>query len=73
MEFIRKFVIHSLFADDSNMKKSVSKRIRVTKNGKIIRRSTAIDHFHTRKNQKRLRNKRKTLSVDYPAKKILNY
>jgi len=55
------------------LKKSVSKRFKITKRGKVIRRPRAVDHFHTRKSKKNLRHKRKTLSVDYPIRKILNY
>jgi len=55
------------------MRKSLSKRIRITKNGKIIRRPMAVDHFRTRKSNRNVRGKRKTLSLDYPRKKILNY
>ena len=53
--------------------KSFSKRIRITKNGKIVRRSMAIDHFKTRKSTKTNRNSRKTKSLDIPMKTLLNY
>ncbi|MEK7195423.1 MAG: 50S ribosomal protein L35 [Patescibacteria group bacterium] len=55
------------------MKKGVSKRIRITKRGKLVRRSMSVDHFRTRKSQKNIRNKRKGRGIDYPIKKILNY
>jgi len=55
------------------MKKSITKRIRFTKNGKMVRRPMATDHFRVRKDQKSIRNKRKTLSLDYPMKKIVSY
>ena len=55
------------------MKKSVTKRIRFTKNGKIIRWGMATDHFRTRKTTKNLKRKSKTLGIDYPIKKIINY
>lgn len=54
-------------------KKSFSKRFKVTKNGKIVRRTMAIDHFRTRKSKKSLRNKKRNRGVDYPARKLLNY
>jgi ribosomal protein L35 len=57
----------------TSMKKSVQKRIRITKNGKIVRRPMAVDHFRTRKSPKVIQATRKTLSLDYPIKKILNY
>lgn len=53
--------------------KSLLKRIRITKNGKIVRRPMAVSHFRTRSNQKAIRGKRKTLALDYPLKKIVNY
>lgn len=55
------------------MKKSVSKRIRVTKNGKVVRRPMAVDHFRTRKTGRGIQNKRKTLSLNYPLKKLNSY
>ncbi len=55
------------------MKKSVSKRFKVTKSGKLLRRRMAVDHFRTRKTKKNMRGKRKRVGLDYPAKKILNY
>ncbi len=56
-----------------SLSKSLATRIRVTKNGKIIRRPMAVDHFRTRKNARKIQNKRKTLSLDYPLRKIINY
>jgi len=53
--------------------KSFSKRVRVTKNGKMVRRPMAVNHFRTRANAKGIRNKRKTLSLDYPSKKLVTY
>jgi len=55
------------------MKKSVAKRIRVTRRGKIVRRSMGVDHFRTRKSGKNLRHKKATRGLDYMNKKILNY
>ncbi len=53
--------------------KSVSKRIRITRRGKIIRRKTGVDHFRTKKTSKNLAQKRKTYSLDVSKKTILNY
>ncbi|MDR3581658.1 MAG: 50S ribosomal protein L35, partial [Candidatus Pacebacteria bacterium] len=53
--------------------KSFTKRIRITKNGKVVRRPMAIDHSRTRKSTKTNRNARKTLSLGVPMKKMLNY
>jgi len=53
--------------------KSITKRIRITKNGKVVRRPMAVNHFRTRANAKGIRNKRKTLSLGLSMKKITNY
>jgi len=53
--------------------KSLTKRIKITKNGKIVRRSMAIDHFKTRKSTKTNRNSRKMVSLNISLKKLLNY
>lgn len=44
------------------MQKSYSKRMRVTKNGKIMRRQMAQDHFRAKRTGKQTRNKRKGVS-----------
>ncbi len=53
--------------------KSFTKRIRITKNGKVVRRPMAVDHFKTRKSTKTNRNSTKTSSLNFPMKKLLNY
>ena len=45
------------------MRKSVSKRIKVTGTGKMIRRKMAQDHFKSKHPASRTRNKRKTLQL----------
>jgi ribosomal protein L35 len=50
--------------------KSFSKRIRVTKNGKVVRRPMRLDHFKTTKSKKNLRGKRKARSLNYPLRGI---
>lgn len=55
------------------MKKSFSKRIRITKNGKVVRRSMGMNHFRTRTTQKNIRGKSKSRGLDYPMRKLLNY
>jgi ribosomal protein L35 len=45
------------------MRKSVSKRIKVTGTGKMIRRKMAQDHFKSKHPSFRTRNKRKSLEV----------
>ncbi|HVN26487.1 MAG TPA: 50S ribosomal protein L35 [Candidatus Paceibacterota bacterium] len=55
------------------LSKSLSKRIKITKNGKIVRRRMAVDHFRTSKSTKVNRNSTKLLSLNYPLKKLLSY
>ncbi|MFH0890991.1 MAG: 50S ribosomal protein L35 [Candidatus Liptonbacteria bacterium] len=55
-----------------SIRKSISKRIRITRNGKIVRRPMGVDHFRTRKTQKNVRSKRKTLSIDHAIKTIMH-
>lgn len=45
------------------MKKSFSKRIRITKTGKMMRRRMAQDHFRAKRSGKQTRNKRKGLPL----------
>lgn len=53
--------------------KSVSKRIKITSNGKIVRRPMGVNHFRTRKSSKLVQSKRKTKSLNLSTKSILNY
>jgi ribosomal protein L35 len=55
------------------MSKSITKRVKFTKNGKVVRRPMAVGHFRTRHNAKTIRNKRKSRSLDFPMKTLLNY
>ncbi len=55
------------------MNKSLSKRIRITKNGKIVRRTMGVNHFRTRTTQKNIRGKSKTRSLGISLKTLLNY
>jgi ribosomal protein L35 len=55
------------------LKKSLAKRIRITRNGKIVRRPMAVDHFRTRKTGRAIQRKRKTLTLNYPIKRLTNY
>ena len=56
-----------------SLAKSVQKRIRVTRNGKVVRRPMGVNHFKTRKTGRGVQNRRKTLSLDYPLKKLSSY
>lgn len=53
--------------------KSSSKRIRITKNGKVVRRPMAAGHNRTRKSTKLIKSKAKGKGLNYPKKRILNY
>lgn len=43
--------------------KTVAKRVKVTKNGKVIKRKGGQDHFNSRERSNTTRNKRRDLSV----------
>lgn len=55
------------------MNKTLSKRIRITRNGKIVRRSMGVSHFRTRTTAKSIRNKRKTRDLNFSLKTLKNY
>ena len=43
--------------------KALAKRVKVTKNGKILKRKAGQDHFNTRDTGKVTRNKRRDVTV----------
>ncbi|MEK7071695.1 MAG: 50S ribosomal protein L35 [Patescibacteria group bacterium] len=45
------------------MRKSILKRFKFTKNGKILRRHTGLDHYRAKKSGKRVRQSRKWVKV----------
>ncbi len=49
--------------------KSLVKRFKVTKNGKIMRRATGQDHFRSKKSGKIIRQKRKWVVLSAPETK----
>jgi len=52
-------------------RKSISKRFKITKNGKILRRPSGLDHNRAKKTGKKVRNSRKWVLVPKcEAKKI---
>ncbi len=52
-------------------RKSISKRFKITKTGKVFRRLTGLDHYRAKKPGKRIRRGRKWIPVSKPeAKKI---
>lgn len=58
-------------------RKSVSKRFKVTKTGKLLRRRVGQDHYRAKKSGKKKRKKRKWVPVSKPEakkiKKLLKY
>lgn len=51
--------------------KALAKRVKITKNGKVIKRKAGQDHFNSRENGKTKRNKRSDVKVPGTAKKAL--
>ena len=53
--------------------KSFTKRIRITKNGKVVRRRMAVNHNRTRQDTKTNRNTTKTRGLNMSMKTLKNY
>lgn len=57
-------------------RKSISKRFKITKTGKVLRRPCGQDHFRAKKTGKQIRKSRKWVRVSKPLekkiKKLLN-
>ena len=53
------------------MKKSVAKRLKLTRTGKLIRRKMAQGHFRANKSSKKIRGKRGSMNVDKSDQKTL--
>jgi len=52
-------------------RKSIRKRFKITKTGKILRRPTGLDHYRAKKSGKKIRQSRKWVEVSKSeAKKI---
>ncbi|TFG35686.1 MAG: 50S ribosomal protein L35 [Parcubacteria group bacterium] len=55
-------------------KKSFTKRFRITKNGIILRRSTGLNHYRSKKTGQQVRNSRKMVRIsDSEYKKIKKF
>lgn len=50
-------------------RKSLAKRFKITKNGKIMRRITGQDHLRSKKSSAAIRRKRKWIEVSKPETK----
>ncbi len=52
-------------------RKSLKKRFKITKTGKVMRRATAQDHYRAKKSGNKIRQTRKWVHISKPlAKKI---
>jgi large subunit ribosomal protein L35 len=52
-------------------RKSLAKRFKITKSGKVLRRPTGLDHYRAKKSGKKIRQSRKWVEVSKAeAKKI---
>ena len=59
------------FQDFMKTRKSLKKRFKITKTGKVLRMATGQDHFRAKKSGKRIRQTRGWVRVSKPlAKKI---
>ena len=56
---------------EHSMKKSISTRIRVTKNGKILRRAMSQGHFLAKKRTVQIKRKKLLRGLDNFGKKIV--
>lgn len=50
-------------------RKSILKRFKITKNGKILRRHTGLNHYRAKKSSKEVRRGRKWVEVSKPETK----
>lgn len=50
-------------------RKSLTKRFRITKNGKVLRRPTGQDHYRSKKTGKQIRQKRGMVVLSAPLAK----
>lgn len=52
-------------------KKSILKRFKITKNGKILRRPVGLDHYRAKKSGKKIRQSRKWIPLSKSEAKII--
>jgi large subunit ribosomal protein L35 len=50
-------------------RKSIIKRFKVTKSGKILRRPTGLDHYRAKKSGKKIRQSRKMIQLSKAEEK----
>ena len=58
-------------------RKSISKRFKITKTGRILRRPVGLNHYRAKKSGKKIRKSRKWVQLSKPEakkiKKLLKY
>lgn len=52
-------------------RKSIKKRFKITKNGKVLRRQTGLNHLRSKKSGKYKRKKRRLVEVSKPEAKLI--
>jgi len=52
-------------------RKSILKRFKITKTGKILRRPTGLNHYRMKKSGKKIRKSRKWISLSKSEAKII--
>lgn len=57
--------------NNAKTRKSLAKRFRITKTGKILRRASGQDHYRAKKTSKAIRAKRKWIAVSKGEAKII--
>jgi len=57
----------------NKMNKSLTKRLKITRNGKVVRRPMAVGHFRAHKSGNTIRGKRQSRTLNFPMKTLLNY
>lgn len=60
-------------AKTTYMKKSISSRIKITKSGKLMRRTMSTGHNRTRKSRKNIQSKRTQTTLGATKHAVLSY
>jgi len=55
----------------AKIRKSIKKRFKITKTGKVLRRPTGLNHYQAKKTGKKKRQSRKWVKVSKPEAKRL--
>ncbi len=57
--------------DKPKTRKAITKRFKITKKGKVLRRATGQDHFRAKKSGRQIRSKRRWIEVKGPEAKMI--